>query len=143
MRLRRCRLHLAATRQLRSLRCVEVNQECLEPFRASRARLAPELAIAYDVAAAEDDPAGWISGADVVVMDPPRKGLDVRVLQALTDPKACSASRLLYLSCGYHALEREADVLLGSGLWRLAHAEALLFFPGTDSLETLAVFDRV
>jgi hypothetical protein len=34
-------------------------------------------------------------------------------------------------------------VLLGSGRWRLAHAEAFLFFPGTDSLETLAVFDRV
>jgi tRNA/tmRNA/rRNA uracil-C5-methylase (TrmA/RlmC/RlmD family) len=43
-----------------------------------------------------------MAGAEVVVVDPPRKGLDARVLQALTDPGAggCSAARLLYLSCG-------------------------------------------
>jgi hypothetical protein len=42
----------------------------------------------------------------------------------------------------FAALESEADVLLASGQWRLAHAQAFLFFPGTNSLETLAVFDR-
>jgi tRNA/tmRNA/rRNA uracil-C5-methylase (TrmA/RlmC/RlmD family) len=49
--------------------------------------------------------------------------------------------RLIYLSCGWRAFERDAAAL-GSGRWRLASAEAFLFFPGTDALETLAVFDR-
>jgi hypothetical protein len=37
----------------------------------------------------------------------------------------------------------EARILVGSGAWRLRSAEAFQFFPGTDALETLAVFDRV
>ena len=35
----------------------------------------------------------------------------------------------------------DTDVLLAAG-WRLVSAEAFLFFPGTDSIETLAVFER-
>lgn len=49
--------------------------------------------------------------------------------------------RLVYLSCGFPALMRDTDVLLGAG-WRLTSATAYFFFPGTDSLETLVVFDR-
>jgi tRNA/tmRNA/rRNA uracil-C5-methylase (TrmA/RlmC/RlmD family) len=47
----------------------------------------------------------------------------------------------VYLSCGYAALERDAAALVAGG-WRVAGAEAFTFFPGTDSLETLAVFER-
>ena len=50
-------------------------------------------------------------------------------------------SRLVNLSCGYQALERDAAALVVGG-WRVASAEAFTFFPGTDSLETLAVFER-
>jgi tRNA/tmRNA/rRNA uracil-C5-methylase (TrmA/RlmC/RlmD family) len=47
----------------------------------------------------------------------------------------------VYLSCGYAALERDATALVAAG-WRLASARAFVFFPGTDALETLAVFER-
>jgi tRNA/tmRNA/rRNA uracil-C5-methylase (TrmA/RlmC/RlmD family) len=40
-----------------------------------------------------------VAGAEVVVVDPPRKGLDPKVLAVLADP-SCTATRLLYLSCG-------------------------------------------
>jgi hypothetical protein len=49
--------------------------------------------------------------------------------------------RLIYLSCGFAALMRDTDVLL-SGEWKLTSATAYFFFPATDSIETLAVFDR-
>lgn len=98
---------------------------------------------------------------DVLVVDPPRKGLDAAVLAALTQrPSVHHAGeagtavqqrqqqqqlsrprRLLYVSCGFRALMRDADALLAAG-WRLAAARAFVFFPGTDSLETLAVFER-
>jgi hypothetical protein len=50
--------------------------------------------------------------------------------------------RLVYLSCGWPALQRDAAALAAAG-WVLAPpAHGFLFFPGTDALETLAVFDR-
>ncbi|KAI7844501.1 hypothetical protein COHA_001860 [Chlorella ohadii] len=49
--------------------------------------------------------------------------------------------RLLYLSCGWPALKRDAAALLASGHWRLRHAECFLFFPGSDHIETLTVWD--
>jgi hypothetical protein len=32
--------------------------------------------------------------------------------------------------------------MLLSGRWKLQHAEGHVFFPGSDHIETLAVFDR-
>ena len=51
-------------------------------------------------------------------------------------------SRLVYLSCGFAAFQRDCDALVKSGEWRLTHAEGFNFFPGSDHVETLAVFDR-
>jgi hypothetical protein len=49
---------------------------------------------------------------------------------------------LIYLSCGFAAFKRDCSALLLSGQWELHSASAFLFFPGTDSLEVLAVFRR-
>jgi hypothetical protein len=35
----------------------------------------------------------------------------------------------------------DTDALLAGG-WKLSSCSAFFFFPGTDSIETLAVFDR-
>jgi hypothetical protein len=43
--------------------------------------------------------------------------------------------------CGFQALMGDRDALLAAG-WRLSCCQASFFFPGTDSIETLAVFDR-
>ena len=55
----------------------------------------------------------------------------------------CAPDRLVYLSCGLPAMLRDLRPLLGSGVWRLALADAFIFFPGTDSIETLVVLERV
>jgi len=49
---------------------------------------------------------------------------------------------LIYLSCGFAAFRRDYSALMQSGQWELQSASAFLFFPGTDSLEVLAVFRR-
>ena len=41
--------------------------------------------------------------------------------------------------CGGPATATAAN----GGLWQLVEATAFLFFPGTDSLETLAIFKRI
>lgn len=92
----------------------------------------------------------------VLVVDPPRKGLDPAVLELLLLPPQQadadgsssssegtlgSVNRLVYLSCGFDALRRDVDALLAGG-WRVSAAQGFLFFPGTDTIETLVVFDR-
>jgi len=87
-------------------------------------------------------------GADVAVVDPPRKGLDDALLAALCDARAdgpcASLGTLAYISCGFPALVRDADALLASG-WRVRRqrAEAHVLFLGANHLETLCVFERV
>lgn len=105
--------------------------------------LQPPPALEYTVAAAGADPGRWCAGAEVVVCDPPRKGLEPQLLHWLCSPAAPAAGvrRLLYLSCGFPALQRDSAALVASGRWRLAAAEAFLFFPGSNHIETLAVFD--
>lgn len=155
-------LSLAATQAPRWVRFVEINGHGLPPFRRSEARLLqqqqaagtggssdgsslPAPALEYHVGAAGSNPGRWCQGAEVVVCDPPRKGLEPQLLAWLCSRAAPAAGvqRLLYLSCGFPALQRDCNALVSSGRWRLRYAEAFLFFPGADHIETLAVFDAV
>jgi tRNA/tmRNA/rRNA uracil-C5-methylase (TrmA/RlmC/RlmD family) len=76
----------------------------------------------------------------VVIVDPPRKGLDRPLLNRLLQepPK-----RLIYLSCGIDALLRESAEIQEKGLLYLTHLSAFNYFPFTQHVETLAVFDRI
>lgn len=89
--------------------------------------------------------AGTATGANVLIVDPPRKGLEPEVLAHLAggkrDPLAGDVRRLVYVSCGFEALKRDAAALVGAG-WRMVHAEGFVLFPGSDHLETLCVLER-
>ena len=82
-------------------------------------------------------------GADLLLVDPPRRGLCADVLEALVEGDNPGLTRVVYVSCGFDALQRDADALLQSGRWKVAHAEGHVLFPGSDHVETLAVFDAV
>lgn len=83
-----------------------------------------------------------LSGAappDVVIVDPPRKGLDPGLRAALAvQPPA----RLVYLSCGLESFLADARALVAGGRLRLSLLEAFGFFPFTEHVEVLARFDR-
>ena len=66
------------------------------------------------------------------------------MLEALTDPDDLNTQtlrRVIYVSCGFDALKRDAVALLDAG-WMLRHSEGFVLFPGSDHVETLAIFDR-
>ena len=48
-----------------------------------------------------------------------------------------------YSSSGGILYNRGASSNRDRGVWRLVHAEGHVLFPGSDHLETFAVFDRV
>ena len=81
---------------------------------------------------------------EILLVDPPRKGLGEYVTQSFIDaagnengPKV-----LIYVSCGFEAFTRDCDQLLKSTKWKLDNAEGHLLFPGSDAIETLAFFRR-
>lgn len=76
---------------------------------------------------------------DIIIVDPPRKGFDNSVCQAI---EATEGPKLLvYVSCGFDAFKRDSEKLLKSG-WTLDTAEGHLLFPGSDAIETLAFFTK-
>jgi 23S rRNA (uracil1939-C5)-methyltransferase len=79
------------------------------------------------------------SGADVVIADPPRKGLDSALLEYL---RRAPPSRLLYVSCGIESLLADAAALTAQGTLRLAALTAFNLFPFSEHVETLARFER-
>jgi len=112
---------------------------------------------------------GQALGANVLVVDPPRKGLDEPVLQQLCLPRNSKqpyaekanmlshlarhtvnwtndVETLIYVSCGFDALARDLDQLLRSSSdssgWKLESATGYVLFPGSNHVETVVVLRR-
>ncbi len=78
-------------------------------------------------------------GAQVVIADPPRKGLDIELTEYLTRNPP---ERFVYVSCGIESLCRDAVQLTSRGRLRLAELTAFNLMPFTEHVETVAVFER-
>jgi tRNA/tmRNA/rRNA uracil-C5-methylase (TrmA/RlmC/RlmD family) len=99
---------------------------------ATRARIRVRPGPAADAADAAAD-------AEVVIVDPPRKGLDPGLVDALA---LAPPPRLLYISCGLEALVDDARRLTAGGALRLAELAAFDLLPYTEHVETVARFER-
>ena len=76
----------------------------------------------------------------MVIVDPPRKGLDA----ALCSELARSAPpRLVYVACDLERFVADARELLGSGVFRLERLVPFALFPFTGHVEVVASFSRV
>jgi len=78
------------------------------------------------------------AGADVIIVDPPRKGLDEPLVRHLA---VQPPQRLLYVSCELGSLLRDTAQLLAPGRLRLTALTAFNMMPYTDHVETLARFE--
>jgi 23S rRNA (uracil1939-C5)-methyltransferase len=96
---------------------------------------------ARDRASIHAGPAGehadLIAEADVVIADPPRRGLDAPVTAAL---RRRPPARLLLVSCDALALERDVLHLASHGL-ALRSLQPFEMFPYTTHVETLALLE--
>lgn len=118
----------------------EIAPHSLEGLRLGIAGLPPSLAGRVHVHAGPAmSAAPLLSRSDVVIADPPRKGLDAELVESL---RAAPPRRLVYVSCGLASFLTQAERLLEPGQLVLSSLEAFALFPYTEHVETLAVFDR-
>ncbi len=75
---------------------------------------------------------------DVVVVDPPRAGIDARVAQQLVE---AAPQRIVYVSCNPATLAR--DVARLAPAFALKAARPVDLFPQTPHVETVALLERV
>lgn len=78
--------------------------------------------------------------ADVVILDPPRKGCDRSVLETLL---LQHPHQIVYISCHPATLARDLEVLVGSGRYRLTQWRAADFFPQTGHVESVAFLTKI
>jgi tRNA/tmRNA/rRNA uracil-C5-methylase (TrmA/RlmC/RlmD family) len=126
-RLRELRLNESNTHALRGL---EQGLAGLQPVQRVKVVLKPGPAGAMQAAA---------EGADLVIVDPPRKGLDPELAECLAQRPP---QRLLYVSCALDSLREDIARLTSRGALRLAGLSAFDMFPYTAHMETLARFER-
>lgn len=88
--------------------------------------------VAQDLA--QGPPPGW-PRPDVALVNPPRRGLDAALLQALVDLRA----PVVYMSCNPVSFARDAAHLIGAGL-RLDAVEAWDMIPQTTHVEVVGRF---
>ncbi len=77
--------------------------------------------------------------ADVIVLDPPRKGMDEAALCAIAD---VSPDRIVYVSCDSATLARDIKYLTGRG-YEVKRIRCTDMFPQTVHVETVALLSKL
>jgi 23S rRNA (uracil1939-C5)-methyltransferase len=77
--------------------------------------------------------------AQLVIADPPRKGLDAELLEYFLEHPP---ERLLYVSCGLDSLRNDVARLTSTGGMRLTRLTAFDLMPYTEHVETVACLER-
>lgn len=122
------------------VRCSEINPHAEEYFNLSSSRLPPSLASRLSFSSGDTRKAlSLFEGADTVIVDPPRKGLDPDFFSALK--KASSVQQLIYISCGWEGFQRDCQQLCSND-WKIQSVDGYAFFPGSNHVELLVNFTR-
>ena len=75
---------------------------------------------------------------DVIVVDPPRKGLDPAVIRAMAE---AAPRRIVYISCGIATLARDAALLRDLG-WQVERVQPVDMFGWTGGIETVVSLSK-
>lgn len=120
---------------------VEIVKEAIEDARANAA-LNEMNHVEFEVGASEDVIPRWKEQgieADVIVVDPPRKGCDPRLLETILEMKP---ERVVYVSCNPSTLARDLRILEDGG-YRTVEVTPVDMFPHTVHVECVVLMSRV
>ena len=131
---------LALARRARQAAGVEIVPEAVENARQNAARNGVENVEFYcaDAAQAAVRFAQMGRRPDVIVADPPRKGLDEAAIEAVAQ---MSPERFVYVSCDPATLARDIRRFSGFG-YQIEQVRAFDLFPRTRHVETIVLLQR-
>ncbi|MEC0093434.1 23S rRNA (uracil(1939)-C(5))-methyltransferase RlmD [Paenibacillus macquariensis] len=119
---------------------VEIVPEAIEDAKVNAA-LNGMTNVEFAVGASEDVIPRWKEQGitpDVIVVDPPRKGCDPRLLETIL---AMQPERIVYVSCNPSTLARDLRVLEDGG-YRTVEVQPVDMFPHTVHVESVALLVR-
>ncbi len=114
-----------------SLRGLELGLAALDPAARAKITVVPGAAGAALLAA---------TSAQVIIADPPRKGLDSALTRHLSEHPP---ERFVYVSCGLESFLNDTTLLTSQGRLRLTGLTAFNLMPFTEHVETVARFERI
>ena len=131
---------LSMTSKVRELIGVEIVPDAVENAKENAKRCGVENArfICADAKEAAAQLAAENLHPDVIVVDPPRKGCDLEVLQAIS---AMAPKRLVMISCNSASLARDCKELEALG-YHLEKAAPVDLFPRTTHVETVVLLSK-
>ncbi len=131
---------LSMTSKVRELIGVEIVPDAVENAKENAKRCGVENArfICADAKEAAAQLAAENLHPDVIVVDPPRKGCDLEVLQAIA---AMAPKRLVMISCNSASLARDCKELEALG-YHLEKAAPVDLFPRTTHVETVVLLSH-
>ena len=91
-----------------------------------------------DVAAKVTELKRVLKQVDLVVVNPPRKGLQPEAIEAVL---AVTAAKLIYVSCHPNSLARDLDRLVADG-YHVRAVQPFDMFPQTEEVETVVVLQK-
>ena len=131
---------LSTLDRVSELRLNELSSQSLQGLEMGLAQLSAQdrarISVVSGTAGAARETA---AGANIVIADPPRKGLDSELTAWLSEhpPDA-----FIYVSCGLDSFRNDVAQLTARGSLRLAALTAFNLIPFTGHVETVARFER-
>ena len=120
---------------------LELNPDSVEQARINAMHNGLSSHCSFDAGDVADLLASQLSDCQALVLDPPRRGLDQRVVASIIDQPPAA---LAYLSCDPATQARDLKALLSpAGPYELEMLQPVDFFPQTTHLESLALLKRV
>ncbi|MCL9661022.1 23S rRNA (uracil(1939)-C(5))-methyltransferase RlmD [Paenibacillus hunanensis] len=119
---------------------VEIVKEAIEDARKN-AELNGMTNVEFEVGASEDVIPRWKEQGitpDVIVVDPPRKGCDPRLLETIVQMQP---EKVVYVSCNPSTLARDLQVLEEGG-YRTVEVQPVDMFPHTVHVECVVKLER-
>lgn len=114
---------------------VEINADAVREMQRNIAEL--DRTDARAVLAPSEQALNYITGKEIVIVDPPRAGLHPDVIATLLQKLP---PRILYLSC--NPVTQARDVALLQQNYHIVHHRGYNFFPRTPHIEHLIILDK-
>ena len=114
---------------------VEINADAVREMQCNIAEL--DRTDARAVLAPSEQALNYITGKEIVIVDPPRAGLHTDVIATLLQKLP---PRIIYLSC--NPVTQARDVSLLQEKYEIIHYQGYNFFPRTPHIEHLVILDN-